>query len=306
MAPPKTRRPGFSRRAQYGLFIGYVGAVGGVVLAVLLLIIAIVDPKGFSGLRGLALDVTTPISSGGRSVVNFFANSGDNIGNYFLAASQNAELKRELEESRQKLIEARAIEHENDRLKRLLKLGGETDDEIAIARIVNSSFDSSRRLATIAAGSGDGVRVGQPVRAPEGLIGRIVEAGRTAARVLLITDGASNVPVRLVRDGTPAMATGRGDGTLDIKPLEVGQNPFRRGDIFVTSGTGGIFPPNIPAAIVAQVSRDSTVARPLANPARVDFAIVQPIYQPTANEPLDAATAPPPVPAPAVSAGAPR
>lgn len=286
MAPPKTRRPGFSRRAQYGLFIGYVVAVGGVVLAVLLLVIAIVDPRGFSGLRGIALDATGTVSSGGRSVVRFFGDSGASIGNYFMAASQNAELKREVEQSRQKLIEARAIAYENDRLKRLLKLHADIDTEVATARIVNSSFDSSRRLATISAGSSDGVRVGQPVRAPEGLIGRVVETGRSAARVLLMTDGASNVPVRLVRDGTPAMATGRGDGTLDIKPLEVGENPFRRGDIFVTSGTGGIFGPNIPAAIVVRVSRDETIARPLANPARVDFAIVQQTYQPEADEPL--------------------
>lgn len=289
MAPPKTRRPGFSRRAQYGLFIGYVVAVGGVMLAVLLLVVAIVDPKGFSALRGVALDVTTPVSSAGRSVVRFFTGSGEAISYYFRAASQNDELKRELDAAQQELIEARAIRYENQRLKRLLKLSDELDDDIATARIVNSTFDSSRRLATIAVGSAAGVRPGQPVRAPEGLIGRIVETGRYASRVLLLTDGASNVPVRLVRNGIPAMATGRGDGTLDIKPLEVGENPFRRGDIFVTSGTGGIFGPNIPTAIVVSATRDETVARPLANPARADFAIVQSIYQPAANEPLQPA-----------------
>lgn len=311
MAPPKTRRPGFSRRAQYGLFLGYVVAVGGVLLAVLLLVIAVIDPKGFSALRGAALDVTTPISSAGRSVVRFVTGSGAAASYYFQAASQNDELRRELEQSRQQLIEARAIRYENARLKRLLKLSGALTDDVTTARIVSSTFDSSRRLATIAAGSTDGVRPGQPVRAPEGLIGRVIEAGRYASRVLLLTDGASNVPVRLVRDGTPAMATGRGDGTLDIKPLELGENPFRRGDIFVTSGTGGIFGPNIPAAIVVSVERDETIARPLANPARADFAIVQNIYMPSAEEPLDQAPPPsdalqaPPPPPPATKAAAP-
>lgn len=287
MAPPKTRRPGFSRRAQYGLFIGYVVAVGGVMLAVLLLVVAIIDPTGFRALRGVALDVTTPVSSAGRSVVRFFTGSGEAISYYFFAASQNDKLKRNLDSAERQLIEARAIKYENHRLKRLLKLSEELTDEVTTAHIVNSSIDSSRRLATISAGRSSGIAVGQPVRAPEGLIGRVVETGAYAARVLLLTDGASNVPVRLVRDGTPAMATGRGDGTLEIKPLEVGENPFRRGDIFVTSGTGGIYAPNIPTAIVVRVSRDETVARPLANPARSDFAIVQQIYQPGADEPLE-------------------
>src|SRR3546814_19759840 len=88
MAPPSTRRPGFSRRAQYGLFIGYVVAVGGVLFAVLLLIVAILDPKGFNVLRGAALAATLPISSAGRSAIRGVTNSGDMVSNYFLAASQ--------------------------------------------------------------------------------------------------------------------------------------------------------------------------------------------------------------------------
>lgn len=291
MAPPSTRRPGFSRRAQYGLFIGYVVAVAGVMVSVLLLIVAMIDPRGFAALKGAALDATLPISSVGRSVVTIFTDGGEVIGDYLLAGSQNARLKKTLRAARPKLIQARAIELENQRLKRLLHLSQEADDAVTTARIVGSSFESSRRLATLSAGGSSGVKVGQPVRAPEGLLGRVIETGRFAARVLLVTDGASNVPVRLVRDGTPAMATGRGDGTIDIKPLELGTNRFRRGDIFVTSGTGGIFPPNIPVAVVISATRDNTIARPTADPARVDFALVERIFQPAANRPLSAAEA---------------
>jgi rod shape-determining protein MreC len=294
MAPPSSRRPGFSRKAQYGLFLGYVAAIGGVVVAVLLLIVAVADPLGFNALRGAALDVTTPISSGGRSVVRFFTGNATDLANYFQAGRQNSELKRQLDGAHRRLVEARAIEFENKRLKRLLKLSSAATDKIAIARIVSSSFDSSRRLATLDVGSAAGIRIGQPVRSPEGLLGRIVETGRYASRVLLITDGANNVPVRLVRDGTPAMATGRGDGTIDLKPLEVGENPFKRGDIFITSGVGGIYSPGVPVAMVIRATKDETVARPLADPARVDFAMVQSLYMPAAEAPVDAAPPPPP------------
>ena len=156
-----------------------------------------------------------------------------------------------------------------------------------MARIVGSSYDSPRRLATLSAGSAAGVAPGQPVRSADGLIGRVIETGRWAARVMLVTDGASNVPVRLVRDGTPALAVGRGDGTIELRTLEVGQNPFRRGDILVTSGVGGIFPPNIPVALVTASEGDTAIARPIADPARMDFAIVQRVYQPAADGPLD-------------------
>jgi rod shape-determining protein MreC len=119
----------------------------------------------------------------------------------------------------------------------------------------------------------------------------VLETGRFASRVLLVTDAASTVPVQLVRDGTPALASGRGDGTIELKTLEVGQNPFKTGDIVVTSGIGGIYPPRIPVAIVTEVSRDITIARPLANPGSVDFAVVQNIYQPAAATAINATEA---------------
>ena len=288
MAPPSQRRPGFSRRAQYGFFIGYVVAIGGVLVSLLLVIAAIADPQGFSALRGAALDLTSPVTSGGRSAVGAVAGSADTIGGYFHAASQNAELKRQLKASRQRVVEARAIEFDNRRLKALLKLTRETPDQIVTARIVGSTFDAARRLGTLSAGGSEGVRPGQPVRAPEGLIGRVMEVGRLASRVLLITDGASSVPVQLVRDGTPALAVGRGDGSIELKTIEVGENPFKKGDIVVTSGVGGIYPPRVPVAIVTFAGKDITIARPLADPARIDYAIVQNVYEPAASEPINA------------------
>jgi rod shape-determining protein MreC len=289
MAPPKNRRPGFSRKAQYGLFIGYVIALAGVIVAVLLLAIAIIDPRGFQAIKGAALDVTTPVASGGRSVVRFFGGIGDGIGNYFRAGSQNARLNRELMEARRELIRRQAQDYENRRLRALLGLARTVEDEVTLARIVGSSFDSPRRLATLSAGASSGVEVGQPVRSPDGLIGRVLETGRWASRVLLVTDGASSVPVRLPRDGTPAMAVGRGDGTIELRTLEVGQNPFRVGDVLVTSGVGGIFPPDVPVARVSRLEGDTAVARPVADPARIDFAIVQRVFQPAASGPLDSA-----------------
>jgi rod shape-determining protein MreC len=289
MAPPSKRRPGFSRRAQYGVFIGYVIAVAGCLVAALLLAIAIIDPKGFQTLRTVAADITAPISNAGRSVVGFFGGIGDGIGNYWRAGSQNAELRQQLEEAQRELNSRRALEYENRRLLAMLGLAQETTDEVTSARITSSSFQSPRRLATLSAGSGSGVAPGMPVRNADGLIGRVLESGRWASRVLLITDAASNVPVRLVRDGTPALAVGRGDGTIELRTLEVGQVPFRRGDLLVTSGAGGLFPPNIPVAIVTGLEGERAIARPVADPARLDFAIVQRSYQPAAEGSLDAA-----------------
>ena len=314
MRPPTTRRLGSSRKAQYGFLFGYVIAVAGIMIAVLLLAVAIIDPRGFAAIRGAAIDTTAPVSEGGRSVTRFFSDIGSGIGAYFRAGSQNARLRRDLEEARRGLVDTQATAAENARLRALLGLAREVQDEIAVARIVGSSYDSARRLATLSAGSSSGIRVGQPVRAADGLIGRVLETGRWASRVLLVSDGASSVPVRSLRDDTPALAVGRGDGSIELRTLEVGSNPFRRGDVLVTSGVGGIFPPNVPVATVIRIEGDSAIARPLADPSRVDMAIVQPIYQAAAVGELNEAesatvappvTGPPPAAAPAGNTPAP-
>ncbi len=296
MAPPSTRRPGFSRRAQFGLFLGYVLAVAGVLFAVLLLVIATIDPRGFAALKGAALDVTAPATGAGRSMVGLVTGAGSSVTNYWDAAAQNARLKRELAEAQRQLVRTQTLAYDNQRLQALLRIPGLQEQQVVAARIVGSSLDSPRRYGTLSAGRSSGVQPGQPVRGPDGLIGRVLETGRWASRVLLVTDGESNVPVRLARDGTPALAVGRGDGFIELRTLEVGANPFRRGDVLVTSGVGGIYPPGVPVARVVRVEGDATLARPAADPARSDFAVVMQVYQPAASGSLDEAPPPGEVP----------
>jgi len=292
MPPARNRRTGQSRRAQYGRFFGYVIALGGVVIALLLLLLSVIDPRGFSAIKGAALDTTAPISGAGRAVLRGITDFTQSIGDYFEAGRQNGELRDQLHQVEARLAQSQAAQLENERLRLLLQLRDSATDEVAIGRIVSSSWDSARRFAILSVGSDSGVAYNMPVRAAEGLIGRVMETGRWGARVLLIVDGSSTVPVRSVRDGTPAFAVGSGDGELRLNAIELGVNPFKRGDVLVTSGVGGIYPPNIPVAEVIRVEGDTTIARPLASPARIYYAIVQPLYQPAAVPRSGGGTAP--------------
>jgi rod shape-determining protein MreC len=288
MAPPRHRDRGFSRRIQYGLFFGYVAAGMGVVAGLALVLIARFDPIAFQGIRGLALDMTTPFSAVTRPIVRGGGSLASDVGDYFNAASENRQLRAQLAEAQRGLIQARVLAFENARLKRTLRLVGDQARPIVAARIVGSDLSGMRRFATLAAGSADGVAPGQPVRAADGLVGRIAEVGAHAARIVLLTDGGSAVPLRVVRTGEPALGEGRGEGALEIHSTMVGGPGFRRGDLLVTSGVGGVFPPDLPVAVVTSTSGEIATALPLAAPAKLDFALV-----------LPQAPAPPPVAPPA-------
>jgi rod shape-determining protein MreC len=278
MAPPSRARQGFSKRAQLGLFTSYVTAVAGILLGLLLALTARFDPAGHAAIQGMLADITSPIARGGRTVVATVASGYDGVSAYIDAGSKNRAMEAELRKTRAALLEAQATARENHRLKRLARVIEHNPDVIVSAQLIASTGASARRYATLSAGGAQGVVGGQPVRTSEGLVGRIVAAGRVTARVLLITDGGAVVPVRRLSDGQPALATGRGDGGLDIRALQAGTNPFKVGDVFVTSGAGGVYPPDIPVALAKIERRDVTIARPLADPARLDFAIVLPPY----------------------------
>ncbi|APG61715.1 rod shape-determining protein MreC [Sphingorhabdus lutea] len=279
MATPDKRRLGFSRRAQYNLFAAYLLAIAGAIMAALLLLISLLDPAGFSALRVAATELTSPVARFFSSVRQSTTDVSENMSAYFDAASQNRELDKKLSLYRQREMKYKAAELENKRLRAMLNLIEQEPTHIAMGRLIGSTTVNSRRTAILSVGGNDGVKNGQPVRSPNGLIGRVIETGPTTSRILLITDPENVVPVMRITDGVPAFATGTANGQLTIKLINLGLNPFKVGDILVSSGNGGLFPPNVPVAIVTKKTDEGAEARPLADPTREPWAAVYPPFQ---------------------------
>jgi rod shape-determining protein MreC len=280
MAPARDRRTGFSRRRQYGVFMGYVLAVAGAVVGLVLLVASTFNPPAFSALRMGVAGVTTPVSTGLATVGSSISSIPDAIGNYFFVKQENVALRADRERTRALLMRARTIAYDNRRLRSLLAIRERSTVPVVTARLVSSSASSGRRYALLNAGRWSGVLPGMPVRGPDGLIGRVVETGPNAARVLLLSDGDSIVPVRRTRDGLPAIAAGRGDGMIDIRSVNATNVRFNAGDLFVTTGTGGIYAPGVPVARVTKAGSDSVMARAFADPDTLDFALVERMFMP--------------------------
>jgi rod shape-determining protein MreC len=282
MAPPSSRRSGFSKKAQYSLFTGYLLAGAAAVLGLALLALSLWQPSAFAPLRGVASDAVTPVATGGAVVRSESRGFFENIAGYFNAAQQNAELRREVELARIKLAEADAVKAENTRLKGLLALRDDENKPVAMARLVGSTATSGRRHAYLSAGANQGVRPGMPVLSERGVIGRVLETGRNSARVLLLTDSESVLPVLRAKDNVIAFAEGRGDGLLRIRLVNLGVNPLKVGDVMVTSGAGGYYRPGVAVAVMAKITPDGGIARLVAEPASTSFVAVAPLAQPAA------------------------
>lgn len=280
MAPPANKRSGYSRRAQLSSFLSRTAGVVGVVIGLILIIASTVDPSSFSNLRTVAADAADPaaeVTSEGR---DFGHDVWNTVTGFFKIGSRHAKLEKELAIAKSRLVEAEAIEAENARLKQVLKLTQTRKDVVAVASLTSSTPSSTRRFATLGAGRNKGVAKGMPVRSARGLIGRVLEVGQTSARVLLVTDTESLVPVRRAKDGVAGFAQGQGDGTLRIRLVNLGINPLRKGDVIVSSGSGGLYRPGTPMAVLTEILRDGAIARVISNPTDADFVIVENVWAP--------------------------
>ena len=73
------------------------------------------------------------------------------------------------------------------------------------------------------------------------------------------------------------------DGSLRLRLINLGINPIKKGDVFVTSGAGGIYRPGIAVAQIETITRDGGIARPLGNPAVAVYVAIEPIWVPEAE-----------------------
>ncbi len=292
---PTPRRTSYARREQNLALIGAV--VTGAVLAtgLLLLVLSRVNPAYSTRLREAAIDVVAPFWATVRAPFDGLSGGVDAVGDYLgtvprarRLALENATLRREVEDRD-------ALAAENAALRRLVKVVAPRLDRVAVARFAGASSGSYARTAMVAAGTRDGVFAGQAVRADAGLVGRTVEAGVHAARILLLTDATSRVPVVVVRTGQPAIAAGAAGRLLEVRDRAGADVPLRRGDRLVTSGAGGLFAPQIPVAVVVDTG-DPPRALPYADPAALGFVAIYRAYLPVPDLPPAAPVDAVPVP----------
>lgn len=292
--PP--RRTSYARREQNLALIGAVVTGAVVATALLLLLLSRVSPAYSTRLRTVADDIVAPFWNTVRAPFDWVGGAVGTLGDYVATVPRNRVLVAELAQARLDLQSRDAALAENRALKRLLGVIEPRVAVVAVARFAGASTGSYARTAMVAAGHGNGVFAGQAVRADAGLVGRTVEAGDHAARILLLTDTNSRVPVVVVRTGQPALAVGAAGRLLEVHDRIGAEVPLRQGDQLVTSGTGGLFAPNIPVAVIVDAGHEPPRALPYADPAALSYVAIERAYLPVPDVPDPAAAVAVPVP----------
>jgi len=270
MTPPLARPPRSLMASRAGRWI-FAGLAA---LGLAILILGRIDHPAIAEARSHVLDLASPLLDVlARPIARIDAGL-EWVGSLGELAEENARLRAENRRLRRWQSTSLALERENDRLRGLLNAPGLDVEPITTARVIGVPGGPFVRSVILAAGREHGVRDNQPVLVPGGLVGRVLEAGERASRVLLITDLNSRVPVRLENSETTAIARGRNDALLELAFLDP-EVQVSTGEHVFTTGDGGIFPPDVLVGRVAEAGERVTV-RPAALLERLNFVQVVP------------------------------
>jgi rod shape-determining protein MreC len=189
---------------------------------------------------------------------------GGSIGDFFTTRGtlrqDNEKLLAERQGLNAKVQQFDALEEENARLRRMLGSAAQVADKVLAAELVEVSSEPFTRKIVVAKGSRDGVYVGQSVIDAHGIMGQVTQVASLVSRVTLITDAGHAIPVLDNRSGLRMLVFGTGDpDTLKI-PYLTSASDIKEGDLLVSSGMGGTFPPGYPVAQVSRIVNDPNEA----------------------------------------------
>jgi rod shape-determining protein MreC len=192
------------------------------------------------------------------------------------------------------LVELREIESDYQRLSELLDYTSlSQDQDFVTADIIDSDQSGQLRTISINRGTRDGITIGMPVVTQQGLVGRILNVSANASRVLLITDPTSAVSARLQSSRAPGTVIGQLSGNMRLTFIPVDAT-VNEGDLVITSGLGGNFPPDLVIGQVTSVRQfqfelfQEAQIRSLNNFDTLEFVLVVTSFRPIDLSSLEA------------------
>ena len=155
------------------------------------------------------------------------------------------------------LLQQQSLLQENQQLRHLLALQQRSLFTAQITEIVYAERDVFSRKVLINKGSTSNIQAGQVVMDDRGIVGQITRVYPWLSEVTLVTEKDHAVPVQILRNGLRSIAFGAGDTSqMSLRYMPVSTD-IQNGDILVTSGIDGIYPPGIPVARVEKIERDA-------------------------------------------------
>lgn len=241
-----------------------------VAAAIGLLVLGRAEATLIERVRMLVVDAFAPILEGVARPMGTVATMRERVAAVTELHEENLRLREENERLLQWQSVARRLEAENRALRDLLRFTPEKAPSFVSARVIGQAGGSFVRSILVTAGARDGVVKGQAAVTGDGLVGRVTEVGDRAARVLLLTDLNSQIPIVLENSRYKALLVGDNTALPRLQFLPADSKP-EIGERVTTSGHGGVFPPGLPVGVIVSDGDSGVRVRPYVDFDRLEY-----------------------------------
>jgi rod shape-determining protein MreC len=217
------------------------------------------------GAQRIGLSILMPFEVAGERISRPFRDAWSYSVDLVGAKSENKKLREEVAALQKELIEERTAARENKRLRDIVRyIGGPSfpdDYRSVVTRVVARPPSAYNQVVLVAAGSGDGIAVNDPVVTEDGLVGLVTEVTGNGARVTLLTDQTSAVSALVLQSGAGGVVRhGPSDGSTLVLDRVGKDELVNEGDLVITAGwrsgkLESLYPRGIPIGTVASVGQ---------------------------------------------------
>lgn len=261
-------------------------------IAVITLLSSMVAPALWEKPKVGITDTIAPIINAVGQPFRFVADGISGMTGITQLRAENDRLKSENDRLKEWYQTALLLKAENQSLKDLLNVIPEPEQSYISTRVIGDSGSSYVRSLLIQAGTQDGVVEGQAVLGSQGMIGRVIEVGNKASRILLLNDINSRVPVIIEGTNQKAILAGTNEDLLALDHLPT-DTLVEIGARVVTSSHGGMFPQGLPIGKVIKTANGDVMVEPFTDPANANYVqIIEKPDDPNVRQSIDALTTP--------------
>ena len=232
------------------------------------------------GLRHAVAAILYPLQRAALLPAELLGNVGRYFGSLRSLSEVNVELRRELVEHALAAQTLPAAEQENSRLRALLDVKARYRTAATAVEVLYTGRDPFAQKLFVDKGADADIRAGAAVIDADGVVGQVTRVFPYMAEVTLVTDKDHAVPVKVERSGVRSVLYGAGSGRGPELRFMAPSADIQLGDILVTSGLDGTYPPGLAVARVATLERETgqifarITSAPLAGVDRSEHLLV--------------------------------
>ena len=213
------------------------------------------NPNVPESIHDAGLSILKPLMNLGDSASSASINLREAVVRFWKTFQDQSNYQNRIAELESRLVDYDELKKENNRLKNLLAFKDSLAGKSIAARIIGWDPSQIRKALLIDKGKKNGIKKDMAVLVNEGLVGRVIEVGDTAAKVLLLLDPESRVSGITSDSRAQGIVAGDGSGELRMKYMDL-DGGAKVEELVISSGVGEVFPKGIRIGKIASLGKD--------------------------------------------------